>query len=173
MWKRWSDRWTGLCTVIAPSNSPGRSELALRLGLIGAHSSGFNRCLVVALAFHWSARKTAKNVDLPDVGQGIGDRPLIYFLERSLHWLTRSQEVIELLEGGEKSYDFLLPRQRLRIVPRPPALRDRQSPIKKVADMRQNLPRRAHALAGLKLGKALRRVTHGFTPAIRDRGKSM
>src|SRR5579863_1284164 len=139
-----------------------RSELALRRGLVGAHAPGLDRSLVVALTFHRRLGQTAKNVDLPNVGQGVGHRTLKYFSQRSLHGLARSEEVVELFQRGEKSLRFLFPRERLRVVPGAPALGDGQSPIQQIADVGENLARRAHARARLKVGETLGSVAHGF-----------
>ncbi len=105
--------------------------------------------------------------------QRIGNRPLKQFFQRNLRRLARGQEVVKLLERSEKSLNLLLPRQWFRILPLLPAHGNRQCPVKQIPQMRQNLPRRAHSLAGLKLGEALRRVPHGFRAAIGQRGQGV
>ncbi len=49
--------------------------------------------------------------------------------------------------------------------------RYRERPVHQVANVRENLPRRAHAFGGMKLGKSLRRIADGFASAISQRGQ--
>src|SRR5271169_3117924 len=174
MWKRWSSRWTLLFTAIAPNNlPPTRSELALRFGLVVAHSPRLDVGHVIVFAFQRSARDAPQDCNLAHVGQSIGNRPLKQLLEWKLHWFLRCQEVVELRKCGKDSLHLQLPRQRLRVLPLLLAHGDRQTPIKQISHMRQDLPRRAHTLPGLKFGETIRRVPHGFPASIGQRGQGV
>src|ERR1035437_8175024 len=105
--------------------------------------------------------------------QRIGHRPLKQLLEWSVNRFAGSQEGVELLKRGEKSFNLLLPRQGFRVVPLLLAHGNRQPPVKQISHVRQKLLRSTDALARLKFREALRSLPHGLSASIGQRGQGV
>src|SRR5580704_11866664 len=81
----------------------------------------------------------------------------------------RIQVVIELFYRGEETRDLSIPRQGLGIIPGIFSTRHRESPIKKIAHVGENIGRRARALPKSEFREEFGRATQGFAAAISDR----
>ena len=76
---------------------------------------------------------------------------------------------VEALERGEEARDLAVPRERHGVVPHGFPVRHRERPVEEIAHVREDLDRRAPALAGAEVAEARRRVAHGLARAVRER----
>lgn len=142
-------------------------------GLVLANAAGGDICLEIVFAADGDTGKPSKNGELADVIQHVGERTLEKFFGGGVKRLSASKIVIEALEGIEEALDFVGPGEGLRVVPSGLTFGHGEGPVKKVADVRENLDRRAAILARLEIDVALRGVTNDFASAIGDGGQGM
>src|SRR5262249_38321456 len=74
---------------------------------------------------------------------------------------------------SEEARDLPIPGQWLRAVPGMTAVRQTQSPVKQIPDVRQNLTRSSRAGGGAELSEIGRRPANCFASAIGESGQSM
>src|SRR6202044_3073261 len=91
----------------------------------------------------------------------------------SLQRFSRSQKLVELCQRNEEVLNFLVPRQRLRVVPCLLSPGHGERPIHEIADVCENLRGRAHAFVSTEVGKAVRRIADSFFSAISKCGQSV
>jgi len=104
--------------------------------------------------------------DLPDVRQHIGDGSLEELIERSLERSATGKKIVKLAEDGEEPLDILIPRLRSRFMPYMLLFGHDQSPVEHIANVSQNLARRAPCSPYPKIGKVVRRAEERFSAAI-------
>src|SRR5262249_32645792 len=98
--------------------------------------------------------------------QRIRYRPLEELFRGSAERLRGSQVFVKALQCAEESLHFFGPWQRLGIVPLLLSAGDRESPVKEVAHVGQDLGRRSSLFSGAEGGKALGRVARGLGGAV-------
>ena len=103
--------------------------------------------------------------------QRVGNRALKQSLRLACERRVRREVVVEPLQRVVEAGNLCVPLERRRVVPRLLALRDRQRPVEQIADVREDLRRRLWRVADGEGCEARRRVAHGFTAAIGDRGQ--
>ena len=81
------------------------------------------------------------------MGQRVGDGALKQLLGRATESRVRRQEIVETLEACEETLDFGFPRLRGSGLPDMLSLGHPQSPVEQVADVREDLQRRARRVA--------------------------
>lgn len=123
--------------------------------MFGAYSPGRNLRDVEIFTAHRRSGQPAQHRDLPDVRQRIGNRPLKQLLGPRFERAVGSQIVFECFERGKEAVYFVMPCQRLRIAPLLLAARDRQCPIEKIPDVRQDLSGRPRAFRRVKIGECV------------------
>src|SRR6185369_7454834 len=119
------------------------SELALGCFLLGADAAGLDLCARVILALHWFTGDATQHRDLPYVRQSVCNWSLKQTLTRGIKLAVRSQIIIKAFQRRVKPFDLFVPFKRFGIVPGLVTSGDRKRPIKQIADVRQNFPRRA------------------------------
>src|SRR5262249_6384147 len=147
------------------------SELYLGLCLLSTHPASHDISLEVVLAFDRATEHTAQQVDLAHVRERVGDRALEELLGGTRQRLTRCQTLVELRQAGMEACDLLVPESWFGRIPRLGAVADRTPPIEQIADMREDLERRAGFVADPIVRESRRRVANGFAAAIGERGQ--
>src|ERR1019366_10578684 len=79
----------------------------------------------------------------------------------------------ESFESREEALHFLVPRQRRGVVPLFLPSCHGERPVEQVADVRQDLARRAARFRGVVTGEFGRSAAHGFAAAIGQRGEGV
>src|ERR1700690_124105 len=105
--------------------------------------------------------------------QRVGHWPLKKFFRRGVQRFRPYKIIVEAFQGVEEALHFVRPGQRLRIMPGGLPLGHRESPIKEVADMCQDLDGCARILSGLKIDKSLRGVSQSLAAPVGDCGERM
>jgi len=139
--------------------------------LVFADAAGGDVRLVIVFNADGKARKTAQKGELSDVMQGIGNGPLEEFVHRGVKRLGTREIVIEVLERVKEALDFVGPGERVGVMPSGLAFGHGETPIKEVADMREDLNRRAAILAGFEVNVGLRGVANDFAGTVGDGGQ--
>ena len=134
--------------------------------MIRADSACDDICTQIILGSDGKSREAAQHGDLADVGESVSNRTLENLLGTTGQRRMRSQAGVERGERTEKPIDVLCPRQRLRIAVLLPSFREGGSPIKQVANMRENFPSSARFVAGAEPGEFLWRSAKRFPSAI-------
>src|SRR4029450_1006482 len=104
-------------------------ELLLRRRLVGADAASGDVGHVIVLAAHGSSGDAAKQCDLPDVPERIGDRALEELLLGTGDRTGPPQTLVEAFERVMEARALLFPRKRLRVLPDLLAARMREGPI--------------------------------------------
>src|SRR5262249_30457035 len=86
--------------------------------------------------------QTSQQRDLPDVGEGVGDRCLEQALRLASNGRAGSEAGVETAQAVEEARHVQFPGPRRRVVPVLPTIGERQRPVQQVADMREYLRRR-------------------------------
>jgi hypothetical protein len=145
-------------------------ELKRRRGLIGPDAARRNASLEVALALDGRTGQASQQGELAHMGQGVGDWPLEHLVDGRAERSVRGEVGVQRVERREEAVYLLRPRLRLRVVPLALALGDGEAPIKKIADVRQQLDGRAEARARAKVREALGRAPQRLGAAIGECG---
>ncbi len=120
--------------------APELIEFAARRTLIRADSACDDICTQIILGSDGKSREAAQHGDLADVSESVSNRTLENLLGTAGQRRMRSQAGVERGERTEKPINVLFPRQRLRIAVLLPSFGEGGSPIKQVANMRENFP---------------------------------
>src|SRR6516225_8927912 len=116
-------------------------EFAAGNGLVETYAARGDVGFEIIFAENGRTGQAAQHGDLPDMIERVRDGALKKTFSRTVERLRRSEVIVELLERGEKAIDLGVPRQRRGLVPSLFALRDRERPVKEIAQMRENLRR--------------------------------
>ena len=134
--------------------------------MVGTYAAGDDVGCEIIFAEDGRAGQAAKHGHLTYVIQGVGDGALEEAFGGALERLGRSEIIVKFLDGGEETLDFGVPWQRRRVVPGLLALRDRERPVKEIADVREDLRGSARFVADMVSGEAIGRAAQGFSAAI-------
>jgi hypothetical protein len=138
--------------------------------LVLADTAGGDVCLEIIFAADGEAGNAAKDGELSDVIESVGERTLEEFFGWGVKLFGAGEKVIEALERVEEALDFVGPGKGLRGVPGGLAFGHGEGPIEKVADVGKDLDRGAAIVAGLEIDIALRGITNNFAGAIGNGG---
>ena len=144
-------------------------EFSYRSLLFRAHAPGGDMGEKIVFAAHRAAGQAAEHSNLADVRERVGDGPLKQFLGRKSKGFLRRQAPVESPERGKEARDFPLPGLRRRIAPNVFPLGKADRPIEQVADVRQDLTRRARPGRHLELREFFRSAPHGFASTVGER----
>src|SRR5207249_9012172 len=103
--------------------------------------------------------------------EGVGDRTLKELLGGAAERCIGREVRVERLQSGEKARDVGLPVLRRAVVPGFLALRYRRRPVEQVADVRENLARRARTLLRAEVREPCGRAAHRLPSTIGKRGE--
>lgn len=148
-------------------------ELLHRRRLIGTETPDRDVRDVIILAAGCASRHSTQHRDLPHVRQRIRDGTLKQPIGGTSEPFIRCKPSIECVECGEKSRDFLIPWQWPGVMPHTSTVRDRETPIEQIADVRENLQGRAFGRSCRKLRELGRRIPNCSVRAICKRGESV
>jgi hypothetical protein len=142
-------------------------------GLVLANTAGGDVRLVKIFALDGSAGKAAKHGELADVVEGIGDGTLKEAFGGSVEPLAAGQVIVKILQSLEVAIDFLRPGERFGAVPGLIALGHVQSPVKKIAQVGEDLGGGASGFSGTEISKGVGRVAEGLATPISNRGQAV
>ena len=115
-------------------------EFPARCRLLRSDAARGDIGLQIVLASNRRAGESPEHRDLPNVRQRISNRPLEQLLCRTSKRRITGQSLIELSQRLEEAIDFLIPRERLRVLPSLLPVGERQRPVVQIADVSQDLP---------------------------------
>jgi hypothetical protein len=145
-------------------------EFAAGSGLVEADAAGGDVRLEIVFAFDGAAGEAAEHGDLADVVERVGDGAL----EKAFGWRVERfggcQVIVDFFHRRKKAIDFGIPGQRCRVMPNLLALRDRDRPIEKIAQVREDLRGRACLVADGEAGERIRSAAQCFAAAVGNRG---
>ena len=139
--------------------------------MVGADPASDDVGFQIVFAEDGRASQAAEHGDLADVIQRVGDGALEKAFGGTVERFGRGEAVVELLDGGEEAVNFGVPGKRCRVLPGLLALCDGERPVKKIAQVRENLRGRPRLVPDMKSGKAIGRAAQSFCGSIGDRGE--
>jgi hypothetical protein len=168
------NRWDSGALVFRLSRKWAKSseliEFAARGRLFCAYAAGDNLRLEKVFTFDGASSEATEHGNLANVGERISNGALEQTFGGTMQGLWRGEVVVELFECGKEAGDFGIPRERLRITPGGIAPSHRESPIKKIAHVSDNIGGGARAIAKSEGGEGLRRAAESLAAAISDCG---
>jgi hypothetical protein len=149
------------------------SEFHDRWGLVGGDAAGGDFCAAIVFGADGGAGDAAEDVDLADVGEGVGDGALEKLSGRHSEWGAGGEAGVEFFESDEETLRVGIPIGGRRRAPGVTTFTEAESPVVQVTEVGEDFGGRARVGAGFEIREFGGDSVKSFASAIGDGGESV